>query len=80
MRGVQQRLADFENALPPASDAAASAPDEVPVDADDPLEREHWLYGPYQALQVGDTLILVGFTSAKLESALRRMVTRPPAR
>jgi hypothetical protein len=41
MRGVQQRLAKFESALPPAFEAAASAPNEVPVDADDPLEGEH---------------------------------------
>jgi hypothetical protein len=79
-RGVTQRLAEFESTLPPAFEAAASAPDEAPVDANDPLEGEHWLYGPYQNLQVGDTLILVAFTNAKLDSAMHQKVTRPPAR
>jgi hypothetical protein len=78
MRGVNQRLAEFESTLPPAFEAAASAPDEPPVDADDPLEGEHWLYGPYQNLQVGDTLIMVGFTNHKLDNAMRQKVTRPP--
>ena len=80
MRGVQQRLAEFESTLPPAFEAAASAPDKAPVDADDPLKGEHWLYGPYRNLQVGDTLTVVGFTNAKLDSALRKKVIRPPAR
>ena len=79
-RGVMRRLAEFESTLPPAFEAAASAPDETPVDEDDPLEGEHWLYGPYQNLQVGDTLTIVGFTNAKLDSAMRQKVIRPPAR
>jgi len=80
MRGVIQRLAEFESTLPPAFEAAASAPDEAPIAADDPLEGEQWLYGPYQNLQVGDTLTMVGFTNSKLDSAMRKKVTRPPAR
>lgn len=80
MRGVQQRLAEFESTLPPAFEAAASAADEAPVDADDPLEGEHWVYGPHQNLQLGDTLIVVSFTNARLDSALRQKVIRAPAR
>ncbi len=80
MRGVIQRLAEFESTLPPAFEAAASAPGEAPVDADDPLDGEHWLYGPYQNLQVGDTLILLEFTNAKLDGAMRQKVVRAPMR
>jgi hypothetical protein len=80
MRGVQQRLAEFESTLPPAFEAAASAPAEAPADADDPLEGEWWLYGPYHNLHLGDTVTAVGFTNSKLDSALRQKVIQPPAR
>jgi hypothetical protein len=65
MRAVMSRLVEFESMLPLAFEAAASAPDEAPVDADDPLEGDHWLYGPYQDLQVGDRLIALSFTNAR---------------
>jgi hypothetical protein len=80
LRGVNQRLAEFENTLPPAFETAASVPEEATSDSDDPPDGEHWLYGPYNDLKAGDTLILVEFAGGKLCAAERKKVIRPPMR
>jgi hypothetical protein len=78
LRAVNQRLAEFENFMPPAFETAASAPDEETDDSGEPPEGEQWLYGPYNNLKIGDTLILVEFAGGKLIVAYRKKVIRPP--